>query len=246
MLIFAISAGCADPAYADPDHDRDALGGDDTAYVPVDDTATTAAALPVSGTITLRDFQSGAPLDGAVLTLESETWTTDASGDATVTIPGATTSMVQVDLEASVPARISLTADDTTGWAGEVFLPMETPLTALLADQGATWDPAKGILLVSVVEDGTGLGRTEVSISSAYDVAFAAQAEGYLPGATVGDGGNGTVVFANVDPGLVSATLDTPGAHTCVAFPSTTVEGLAFTVEAGAVTTARVSCTFSG
>ena len=248
MLIAQLLAGCTEPAYADPDRNRNLLG-DDSAPVDTDtdtgDSAVTWA--DVTGTLTLVDFQTREPFEDVELSLADDEWTSAKDGTVSPIVPGGTTSLLSAGHVSLAPMEISLTTDDLTGWTVPIPLAFQTPLETVFSTNGVTWDTAKGVLMVSVLEDtGTekvALDRTTVTISSTYDTVIASTGNVYIPSNEVGEDGNGLVMFVNVPAGAATIELDTPGSYDCVLFPSTATTDLTATVTAGKATVVTVTCT---
>jgi hypothetical protein len=193
--------------------------------------------------LTVVDRWGGDPVEGAALTglARGSTDTTDAAGVGTL------------EVDASAAFGVAFTAPDRLDahlggvmWAGDLAFGVAWPTTDVLegaADAvGVTRDPAKGIVIVSVLD--VLFDLTPMSWVSGYALTVSVGSEGTLvadeegaltPGDATLEGAPGELVFLNVPPG--TATLQWASSPICatewiMAGSATT----AFEVVAGEIT----------
>ena len=180
--------------------------------------------------LTLAEFLSREPIEGADITAAGASYTSDAAGEATLEI--APDARFETVIEATgFPLHRWEDGPVTAGMnqATARLLVSDTTLATLGGALGVPVDDTKGLVIVqltraTVASDGSGFDSTgalvggSVSLSASSTVSLVEDASpiGLTMGDTVGlASGSGIVVFVNVDPGEVTVTYTPPGGETC-------------------------------
>ena len=238
-LAASILAGCSGPDPVTPDETGDS---------GTEESLTSAAIFVTS------NFMDGSTVADVTVASPLETVTTDASGEATVTVPAEEVFETTLTHPDFMPVR----------WFGKNEVESEEPFYAhepqvppalaegLAGAFGTSLDSTKGHLIVSALQPiGNSLNMVPLkgvayAPDSAYDAVAAedsSAAGGFSAGSTSVDGAN---VFINMDTGPLTVTFTPPaGYSTCHMFPYNTGEGtnkLEVEVSAGTITRVSVNC----
>jgi len=202
--------------------DTGSAAGDDTATG--DDTGDDIET--ITFTFQLLEFLSGDPVAGVALTVGDDTYTSDDDGIAEMALPSE--SYVQIDAtHDGFPAAHYYRYVGSVDWGTDRYYPSDATLELMAGMLGLTPDTSKGQVLgitplVCDPTDATScyfLEGLAITLDLGYQVALAedsSQATGF---SVTNESMGGSVLFVNVDPGTVNATLTPPSGYSCDYMP---------------------------
>ncbi len=174
----------------------------------------------------LSDFATGAIIEGATVTIEGASTTSDSSGNASVDITKNTTSEATISATGYLTTHLWLAADEAGDWSLNFGLASSALIGAVESGFGITYDTTLSTVIVSALQsDGAGgwepaAGAT-IELDVAYQGAVHQGPSGFAPGNMLEEGGATFVAFANTAVGTVNVTVTPPaGSVGCVTFAS--------------------------
>jgi hypothetical protein len=157
---------------------------------PDPDAGSDAAARTVSLAMTVREYGTSSPLEGASVTFGGATDTTDASGRLTLALPANSTSEIALT-QTGYPDYLLYQTTGDVDLAATFDLGSDATLDALALALMLTRDPSRGLLSVGVIDGPPGTttrlpgARIQIDATSAAQLVFDSSAgTGFSPGDT--------------------------------------------------------------
>jgi hypothetical protein len=191
----------------------------------------------VNLSMTFQEYGTLSPLEGASVSFDGVTDTTDSAGKVTLTLPANTTSAIGLE-QAGFPDHILYATMLDVDRAEAFDLGSDATNSAVATALSLTPDPSKGQLSVGVIDGAPGSSNRLPGATIGIDAASEAQlvfdssaASGFSPGDTTLAGSSSASIFVNVDPGTITPTITPPSGYTCDLGPTTVeVEANGYTI----------------
>lgn len=181
----------------------------------------------VNLSMTIQEYGTLSPLEGASVSFDGVTDTTDSAGKVTLTLPANTTSAIGLE-QTGFPDYILYATMLDVDRAEAFDLGSDATISALATALSLTRDPAKGQLSVGVIDGSPGssnrLPGATIGIDATSDaqLVFDSSAQsGFSPGDTTLAGSSSASIFVNVTPGTITPTITPPSGYTCDLGPTT-------------------------
>lgn len=216
-----------------------AIGCDDTKESGEDTTTTETE--PVMGECMYLDFQTGDPVEGATVEVESETYTTDSDGYTSFMISSNADMMIK-STKTDYPDLYHYGQVGEESFAFRIQWSSTATLDQLAQLLGNAIDSSKAIVIVTLNDyEFNSLPGATVDIDQSYDLVLVPDnttMTGLSEGNTTKNTSSTYAIFVNVPAGEVQATIS---GFECSVSPAN-VGDRTFVAEAGAIVNITYAC----